>query len=288
MAEVVVVGSVTVDEQARPDGSVVLQVGGVTTYGAVTLFRRGVSVVSVFASGGDRAPVVLHTLADLGVSAKTQQAHTLTTFRNNLDNGEGRSQELLAVAPEIRAETVQAALDGTQLVYLGPVHAEDLAEDVFPLLTESGVLVSLDIQGLLRTATEGPVNPALAPTWTSALKAASIIKADVSEAALLERFSQASLSSLLREYSISEAVITEGSKGGYVLTSDGRTKPYTSELVARIHDTTGAGDVFFGTYLAERVLRKSSIEDACQAGASWAARQVSGQFIRPEELLLRE
>jgi sugar/nucleoside kinase (ribokinase family) len=51
-------------------------------------------------------------------------------------------------------------------------------------------------------------------------------------------------------------------------------------------DPTGAGDVFFASYLVGRFLNNQNIADACRYAARTAGRQVSGKYITFDVLAL--
>jgi sugar/nucleoside kinase (ribokinase family) len=171
-------------------------------------------------------------------------------------------------------------------VHLGPVHGEDLAESALAVVAESASLITLDVQGLIRAPRLGPVEVEISSLFAPCLAAASIVKADYVELrTILDALGQSQRDSL-EAFRIDELVVTMGARGGYVATGDGRTVHYEAVPASSLHDTTGAGDVFFAAYVAERVYRGAPIEQACTRAAAVASQQVAGTFIQPGQLAL--
>lgn len=74
--------------------------------------------------------------------------------------------------------------------------------------------------------------------------------------------------------------------GGVIRTVAGHEVRFSAKEVQNVVDPTGAGDVFFATYLLERLRRESTVEQAAERAAAQAAAQVAGHFIRADELEL--
>ena len=61
---------------------------------------------------------------------------------------------------------------------------------------------------------------------------------------------------------------------------------YDATPIARALDATGAGDVFFATWLVSRYHRGEPVERACTVASQLAAAQVAGEFISARSLAL--
>ena len=96
------------------------------------------------------------------------------------------------------------------------------------------------------------------------------------------------LDQLMRDYSVTEWIVTEGSHGGWVASRQGTRTKFASAPVATVADPTGAGDVFFAAYIAHRLHRGAGIATAAQRAAALAARQVEGGFIAAVMLRLED
>lgn len=286
MARVVVVGSVTIDEQVRPGGACVRQAGGVGIYGSIAFRKEGIDAAAVCNLGGHDEAAPERVLRRFGIAVHAGPGKRTTRFRNRIGSDGGRDQELLAVAPPIRAAALEPLLDGVDLVHLGPLHAGDIDGALFDLLGDRSVRVSLDAQGLLRASALGPVRAKPAALLPAALRLASIVKVAAGELETLLDPLGVGDRELVRRFGIEELVVTRGADGGSVVVPGGERVFYPAVPVNRSLDDTGAGDVFFAAYLAARLFRGCTIPESCLRAAERASLHVAGSHILPEDLLL--
>ncbi len=279
----VVLGSVTIDRIVH-EGRVAEKVGGVVTYAGLTYRRHGLpaTVVTNVAAGDAE---VLAVFARRDVRCVHGPSEATTRFVNRVA-GDERRQEMPAAAAPIPAALARPALDGADLVHLGPLHPRDFAPDLLALVAAHGAATALDVQGYTRRAVNGVIERRVAPTVAEALACAAFVKADPDElAAVLDALGR-DLPSLMADFDLREVVVTEGRWGGCVYDRSGRRHSYAAAPVARVVDPTGAGDVFFAAYLAARLRERRSIPEACAHAAHTAARQVEGQYLPEAELRL--
>jgi sugar/nucleoside kinase (ribokinase family) len=171
-------------------------------------------------------------------------------------------------------------------VHLGPLHGSDLSPAGIRAVAEAASIVTLDVQGLVRSPSRGLVRVEVSPLLAPSLAAARIVKADHTELdAVLESLGQ-SEEGLLNMFDIDELVVTTGERGGYVRTRARDAIEYRAAPVARVRDTTGAGDVFFAVYVLERVYRGATVSEACEHAAVAAAEHVAGGIIDAATLTL--
>jgi sugar/nucleoside kinase (ribokinase family) len=130
------------------------------------------------------------------------------------------------------------------------------------------------------------VSAAVSKHLTSALKAAHIIKANGAELNLIVDHYQENLTQIMKSFEIEESVITLGQDGGWVESMRSGKSDFSAQKVATAVDPTGAGDVFFASYLVGRFLNNQNIADACRYAARTAGRQVSGKYITFDVLAL--
>jgi len=286
MKRIAVVGSVTVDEQVHWNRPPVFQLGGVATYGCLAHGRTGTTALSVCTLGGPWQTDVLAAMRSVGLEARVERSLEATCFRNHLFPDGGRRQELLAVARGISASHLEAGIKDVDVVQLGPVHPGCIGDDALRFLTETSLPMALDVQGYLRSAGPGPVVPSLSPSLEPALCAATLVKADRDEWSFLMDSLGVDEDELMHRCDLTEAVVTNGPDGGYVLIQKRARIPFDAAPVEQTVDTTGAGDVFFSVYISRRLLHGDSIENSCLVAAGAAAAQVAGRFIRPSSLRL--
>ena len=113
-----------------------------------------------------------------------------------------------------------------------------------------------------------------------------MIKGDRAELQAILDGHQITVEKLIRSYGLDEIVVTAGSEGGRIILASGQVVTYDAASADRVIDTTGAGDVFFGAYLASRIHAGKSIRESCEHAALVVARHVEGVYIREEELQL--
>ena len=282
MGAVAVIGSATIDRVVQ-DGVVAYKRGGVVAYAGLTFAELGVETrVLTNVAEADRA--MLAVLQQRGIAVYVGESAATTCFVNYVD-GDARRQELLACAAPIAAVQLGPVLAGVEHVHLGPLHPRDLAEDVLAAI--DGV-VSLDIQGYVRRIEGTQVYQGVANGLYAALQRADSVKTSNDELELVLADCGLTLDQLMRDCSVAEWVVTEGSHGGWVASGKGERTKFASAPVAMVADPTGAGDVFFAAYLAHRLHRGAGIAKAAQCAAALAARQVGGGFIDGETLRLEE
>jgi sugar/nucleoside kinase (ribokinase family) len=117
------------------------------------------------------------------------------------------------------------------------------------------------------------------------MKIARFVKANGSELQSILAFYQTSLDQLMQRFQIEEFVITLGAKGGFVRTLNGNEFHFDAVKVASPSDPTGAGDVFLAAYCVSRLLKGSSIPEACRYSAELSAQQIAGNYITGKKLL---
>ena len=283
---VIVVGSITLDHQVLPDGAEVRQVGGTALYGAAAWAAAGHDVVSVTRLGGPWAEAIRRVAARLGVALAEAPASEVTTFRNRLGPDGARTQELITTAPPLGLDAVAAPLARADLVHLGPLHGADLAPEVFAAVRRSGARAGLDGQGLVRSSAIGPVRPLLSAELEPAFAAVGSIKLGEDEAQAVERGLGLAIPDLAGRLGGVEILVTRGERGGERHANGEPRLAYDAVPVAREVDPTGAGDVFFASYLAARSDPDASVAAALGHAAAVAARKVSGTFLAREALTI--
>ncbi len=280
---IAVIGSTTIDKIVHRNFSRV-KIGGVTAYSGITYSRHGIKTrVLTNVASSDRQ--VIERLKQESIIVCNGRTESTTYFRNLLDEGdENRRQHMLQQAAPISRSHLVKNLEDAGIVHLGPLHPSDIDVQAIECIGSFKPLVTLDIQGLLRTIDNTTVYPAVSEHLPAALQAAHIVKANRQEYETLMAFFRTGLTQLAARFKIREFVVTTGDNGGFVQTIAGEEIPYAATGLKSNEDPTGAGDVFLAAYVIDRFLNRRPIADACQYAAALAARQIEGNYIKPDDL----
>lgn len=260
--------------------------GGVTTYSGIT-FRKHDLKTAVVTNIADEDRELPRIFEQRGIELINGATENTTVFVNHI-SGDDRRQEMPARSAPIAADQARRAIASTDHVLLGPLHPLDLSTDLLMLLQKENPVVSLDVQGYLRRVDGGRVRlrRGISRRLHQALLASSVIKGDRAELQAILDGHQITVEKLIRSYGLDEIVVTAGSEGGRIILASGQVVTYDAASADRVIDTTGAGDVFFGAYLASRIHAGKSIRESCEHAALVVARHVEGVYIREEELQL--
>jgi sugar/nucleoside kinase (ribokinase family) len=277
--EVAVVGSTAIDRILGTPLSATPRIGGVTTYAGLTYRHLGLTphIVSNWAAGESAireflgaAGLVLH----VGASCDT------TRFINRVEKVH-RYQEMTSSAAAIGADRLEAILPQLNWVHLGPLHPLDLDRKLLSMLSDWDRPVLLDVQGYTRKRDPdtSQIRADISEDLPAALTAASMVKANQAEMALILAGWQTEMVELMKRFAIDEVVVTRGSAGGTVWSLNAPPFEYRSRPVRRWIHPIGAGDVFFAGYAVSRLLKGGGISSAAREAAALAAEQVAGGFI---------
>lgn len=271
----VVVGSLTRD-RIEVSGKIYWRVGGVVWHAGTTLVRLGFRTRAVTRTAADDEGLV-EALRDNGLQVHWRPATATTTFVNKYSQNEPdhRTQEVSSVAEPIEKEDIRRFVRDVDLAYFGPLHPSDIAEEALEILRiHRPATIALDIQGYTRTIHGTRVVLQRDRRLWEALSVCDVVKASHEEAEIVTGSSDPSVASLkLAMFNERlEVVVTCGRRGVYI-SHDGRTH-HEPALVVDVDDTTGAGDIYFSSYLSGR-LGNASIREAARFAASFTAQRLA-------------
>lgn len=274
---ILVVGSVTIDQIGSE-----ARLGGVATYAGATFARLGCRVAAAYRAPDD-LPWIAARLRSLGIEPFQQPSQHLTRFDHALSHSGDRTLRVPQTAAAISPTEQALAWARSAHLHLGPLHPDDLDPAWFE--SPAADVVSIDIQGLVRRIDpDGLVVAEVSPVASAALRTASLVKSSEDELAALLEHMRCDAHGLLAGYGVRELVVTRGDQGGCVLTADGDRFDFDAAGADGPLDATGAGDVFFATWLVERVHNGAAPGEACRRAARVAALQVSGRWLSRDEL----
>ncbi len=280
---VIVVGSTTIDKIVQSDASF-FKLGGVTTYAGITFKRHGIDTMIV-SNVAPQDGYSLRRLHQEGI--RVCNGHTKhTTLFINYTNGDKRRQALPLTANSIQYHQIVDVLNSASLLHLGPLYPTDIPIETIQQLHDPELFISLDLQGYVRYRKHHIVYPVVSEYLPDALNVSKIVKATQEELNLVLNCYNMSLPELMACYAIQEFVVTLGSQGGIVRNVNGDEIHYDAEPITTSVDSTGAGDVFFATYLVNRFFKAQNMGAATKSAAEVAVRQIEGNYLTLRQLAL--
>lgn len=253
-AVLTVVGNLAVDRVNGGQPSA----GGCPSFAGVALSGRGAAGRIVTQRAPRDAAVFSEMLGAIGVRTVVLDCETTSAFA--LDYcGEQRTVTVAALGDPWTPARLESDPIDTSWVHLAPLLRSDFPTATVAALARAGHRVSLDGQGLVRSArlgqmvTDNAYDPAVLDHLTT-LKLADDEAAIVADG---EIFGEADAARL----GVPEILVTFGSAGADVYIDACRTHVSSERSVQGVH-TTGSGDVFAVSYAAARANGIEPIEAA--------------------------
>jgi sugar/nucleoside kinase (ribokinase family) len=234
---VAVVGNLSLD--LVDDGPA--RVGGPPYYASRALTALAVpATVRVKCAPADR-PAFAPAFRDVRI--EWLPGSSTATYAFSYD-GDARKMEVRTLGDRWRPDEVEGL--GADWVHVGALFRGEFPAETLGALHESGAQISLDGQGLVRPARQGPLHLEPEPDL-SFLRYVSVLKLSEEEAlALVGSLEERALS----ELGVPEVVVTFGSRGSVVVAR--RTLVHVPAEPVGETDPTGAGDAFAAAYVIGR------------------------------------
>ncbi len=284
MLDVVFVGHFAVDSIVLPRRSQpYLVLGGAAAYASLAAAQLGANV-SVITKFGDDFPedylsrVKQAGIDILGVAREKNAGTTFYELRYNKDLS-NRKLQLKKRAPPITINDLPESLEA-YTIHIAPI-AGEITYEVVKRLKPCAPQLSLDIQGLVREFNgTGEVSlGSLADREIFDL--VDICKLSSEEAPAASGLSDLnSAIDMIHDYGVKTVIVTLGAEGAFLSVEGSRCKIPVFKS-NRVVDPTGAGDVFVGSFLAERLRGKDLLWCACVGSA---AASIVVESVGPESL----
>jgi sugar/nucleoside kinase (ribokinase family) len=235
--------------------------GGGVFYAARALSRLGVDAhIRASCSAEDR-PVLIPPLEAFGLPVTWHESSTTTAYSFHYE-GDRRIMRQDAVGdPWTPEQALEAAADSIWIDVCALTRT-DFPPETLSALDPGGRQLLVDLQGLVRTATVGPLRTDA--NIGDVLKYVEILKLNDEEAKTLVGGAEPEL---LQGLGVPEVILTLGSQGAWVVTPD-LVEFVPAEPVDGSVDPTGAGDTYSVTYLVQRAAGARPVEAARVASST--------------------
>ena len=245
------------------------RLGGPPTYTSLAARRLGLSVSVISKVGGDFPSRYIEWLRRRGVDLsglKVDKDAQTTSFLIKYHPADERDMILKSRAPPILIEDLLDSLKA-KAVHISPI-ANEIAIDLIAEAKRLAPIISLDPQGLLRCFDEDGKMSLRGIKDLDFLRYVEVFKSSKEEVRVLTgEHDVAEAIKKIRGYGVKIVMATMG-KEGTLISFDNeffRIPIAESKIVA---DSTGAGDVFIGAFLAGYVKNEDPLWCACLGAAA--------------------
>ena len=235
--------------------------GGGVFYAARALARLGADAHVEAACSAEHRAELVPALEAFGLPTSWHESSTTTEYSFHYE-GDRRIMRQEAVGdPWTPAQAVAAAGEAIW-VDVCALTRTDFPADTLAALAADGRQLLVDLQGLVRTATIGPLHTD--EHIGDVLRHVEVLKLNDEEAETL--VGSAGPRTLL-DLAVPEVILTLGSQGAWVITPS-LVEHVPSVPVAGHVDPTGAGDTYSVTYIVQRAAGAEPVEAARVAAAT--------------------
>jgi len=243
--------------------------GGPPTFVSLAAKKMGVEVSVISKVGGDFPNEYYTWLINEGVdlSMLRRDKNAFTTSYMLIYDSKGERQLILnARAPAIKPAEIPDSLS-SEVIHVSPI-AGEVSYEVMKRLRRHSRLLSLDPQGFLRKFDkDGKVhlgkldNPKIFEEVDIFKASKSEIEAATGESDLIQAIRQ------IHSLGVRIVIVTRGSRSA-ILSLNEKLYEIPTAKSKVVVDTTGAGDVFIGAFLAEYVKGEDPVWSSCVGSAS--------------------
>jgi sugar/nucleoside kinase (ribokinase family) len=245
------------------------RVGGAVLYSTRALARIGADAPAAASCTADDRPDLLPPLEAFGLPVTWHESATTSAYSFHYE-GDRRIMRQDAVGEPWSPERALDAVGDAGWVHVGALVRTDFPGETLAALASGGRRLLVDAQGLVRT-------PALGPLRTDrevgdVLRHVAILKLNDEEAETLVGTADPEA---LRSVGVPEVLLTLGSRGSFVITTEEIEHVPAREIAGPV-DPTGAGDTFSAAYLTARAAGSEPADAADIATRAVAAVLSSG------------
>jgi sugar/nucleoside kinase (ribokinase family) len=229
--------------------------GGGVFYATRALSRLGAEAHAHASCSPSDRPELMPALEAFGLPVTWHESSTTTAYSFHYE-GDRRVMWQDAVGDPWTAEQAVAAAADAVWVDVCALTRTDFPPETLAALASDGRRLLVDLQGLVRTATVGPLDTDA--DIGDVLHHVEILKLNDEEAETLVGSAEPEK---LHALDVPEVLLTLGSRGAWVVTPD-LVEHVPSVPVEGDVDPTGAGDTYSVTYLVRRAAGAEPVEAA--------------------------
>jgi sugar/nucleoside kinase (ribokinase family) len=234
--------------------------GGGVFWSTRALAHLGADAVVTASCSAEDRPALLPPLEAFGLPVAWIESSATTAYSFHYE-GDRRIMWQDAVGdPWTPANAVAAAADAIW-INVCALTRTDFSSDTLAALAADGRQLLVDLQGLVRTATVGPLHTD--EHIGDVLRHVEVLKLNDEEAETLV----GSAEPLALQGLVPEVLLTLGSRGAWVITPEGAEHVPAVPVEGEV-DPTGAGDTYSVAYLVQRVEGAEPVEAARVAAAT--------------------
>ena len=285
---ILVCGNPTIDELETVDDQLVSP-GGSALFSSCAAAYLGAKVKILGRVGEDYPTEVIRRLRRLGLDLSSLKVSRGPSTRFGISESIGsRTLKLIEPGSRIVATTLRERFDG---IHMGPVFNE-ITPSLVKTLYEQTNFLSADIQGFIRTVSRAKSVRTTPRNLSFLMRRCKMLQASIDEARLQtgSREPKRILNGLMSS-GIRFGILTMGGRGSYLGISQTGSHFVPAFPEPRALDSTGAGDIFAGSWLRTYLSTKDPIwaSSLGSAFASLASRMtgLSKFRIRRVELFRR-
>lgn len=281
-----VCGNLTIDELVM-NHQISISPGGSAMFASAAAAKLGAKVEILGNVGADFPLAILRRFEKIGIRNRFLRKTTRPSTRFRITRFNGlRRLELLEPGKSIAAPLRMQSFDG---IHLGPVFRE-ISSSLARRLRKNCEILSADLQGFIRVSSKSGLVRTVPRNLNFLLS-----QCDIVQASLEEGRSQAHsgdprriLNRFLR-LNVRHAIVTVGSRGAWLGSREGEVRFVPAFPDHDVTDSTGAGDVFAGSWLRTFLstgdpVWSSAVGAACASLASRRTGLSKFQFPRREVL----
>lgn len=260
MSGLAVIGHLTRDVVAGSDP----RPGGGVFWSTRALARLGASARVAAACSADDRAALLPPLESFGLPVTWIESSVTTAYSFHYE-GDRRIMWQDAVGDPWSPDQAVSAVAEAAWVNVCALTRTDFPPETLEALARDGRLLLVDLQGLVRTATVGPLETD--HHIGDVLRHVEVLKLNDEEAETLVGSADPRA---LQALGVPEVLLTLGSQGAWVVTPDAVEHVPATPVDGDV-DPTGAGDTYSVTYLVQRVAGAEPVEAARIAATTVSA-----------------